>query len=448
MEDLWNWTPKQKKATEAADKYKFVLYGGAKGGGKSYWLRWYCIRYLWLCYHVLGIKNVRAGLFCEDYPTLEDRHLSKLATEFPDWLGVYNAQSHNFTLAPELGGGVLCFRNLDDPKKYHSSEWALIAIDELTMNKVETFDTLRSTLRWPGIPENRLIAGTNPGQIGHLWVKAYWIDSDFPPELQDRAHLFKFIQALPDDNPYLTESYWDELRSLPEAQARAWVQGEWDVFSGQVFGEWRFAKHVVKPFVIPYEWPKWRGVDYGFAAPFACVWVTSDPATGRYYVYRELCKSGLTDTEQAALIARCTTDREIIAFTAADPSMWTRKFFQGKTYTTADEYMSQGVPIIPADNDRIMGVRTMHRLLSDNHLDGKPMLQVFDTCRTLIRVLPALPHSDKNPEDVDTRSTDDHIYDALRYGLMRRTPPGYQDAPKNNYHDLYAFVEGRHDDRL
>jgi hypothetical protein len=80
-------------------------------------------------------------------------------------------------------------------------------------------------------------------------------------------------------------------------------------------------------------------------------------------------------------------------------------------------------------------------------MDGMPMLQVFDTCRNLIRTLPALPHSSTNPEDVDSKA-EDHAYDALRYGLMRRKPPGYQEYTVNKYHDQYAFVEGQHDDRL
>lgn len=423
-----------------ADQNKFTLYGGARGGGKSYGIRWYGIRYLWLAYHVLGLKHVHGALFCEDYPTLRDRHLSKIPLEFPQWMGTWRESDREFILAPELGSGVLCFRNLDTPSKYQSAEFAIILVDELTKHQVGTFDILRGSLRWPGIEETRFLAGTNPGDIGHLWVKAYWIDHDFPPEMQDIAHKFAFVQALPSENPHLTNDYWEELKSLPEALARAWVYGEWDVFEGQVFAQWRQSKHVVKPFIIPFEWPKWRAVDYGFAAPFCCLWFTSDPATGRTYVYREVYQTGLSDAAQSALIYRCTTDYERINFTLADPSMWTKRFFEGKTFTTADEYMKQGVPLIPADNDRIMGVRTIHRLLADNPADGKPMLQVFSTCSNLIRTLPALPHSKTNPEDVDTRG-EDHGFDCLRYGTVRRTPIGIGQQKRYAYKDQFDFLE-------
>ena len=85
--ELINFSPKQKLATETADKYKYTLYGGAMGGGKSYWLRWYSIRWLIKTYKETGIEGLVAALFCESFVVLKDRHLGKLTTEIPEWLG-------------------------------------------------------------------------------------------------------------------------------------------------------------------------------------------------------------------------------------------------------------------------------------------------------------------------------------------------------------------------
>ena len=87
MSDVVHFSPKQLEATNAADEHTYILYGGAAYGGKSYWLRWYPIIKLIKWHKQLGLKGIRAGLFCEDYPALKDRHISKMQYEFPDWMG-------------------------------------------------------------------------------------------------------------------------------------------------------------------------------------------------------------------------------------------------------------------------------------------------------------------------------------------------------------------------
>ena len=131
---LVNFTEKQNEANNALLRYKFILYGGAMGGGKSYWLRWELVKLLLYYFQKYNIRNIAVGLFCEDYPALKDRHLNKIKFEFPSWLGDYSAQDHNFVLKEDFGGGMICFRNLDDVSKYQSAEFAAEAVDELTKN--------------------------------------------------------------------------------------------------------------------------------------------------------------------------------------------------------------------------------------------------------------------------------------------------------------------------
>jgi len=98
-------------------------------------------------YQQTGKKGIQVGLFCEDYPTLQDRQLSKLKFEFPEWLGTYSDKTHNYTVKSEYGGGVIAFRNLDEISKYKSAEFAMIGVDELTQNPEEIFTFLRTRLR-------------------------------------------------------------------------------------------------------------------------------------------------------------------------------------------------------------------------------------------------------------------------------------------------------------
>lgn len=225
--ELAKFLPKQQDAQEASKRFKFVLYGGSLGSGKSYWLRWMMVYWLMKMFSKYNIRGIRAGLFCEDYPSLEDRHLSKVKYEFPSWLGTYNQQRHEFTLKPEYGSGVIAFRNLDDPEKYLSVEFAVMGVDEVNRNPKPVFTELRKRLRWPGIKDVRFLAACNP--IGEAWVKNMWVKRLFPPE-ENEQYEFVFVPALPTDNPYLDASYYKSLESLPETQRKAFLEGNWDAF--------------------------------------------------------------------------------------------------------------------------------------------------------------------------------------------------------------------------
>lgn len=225
--ELSGFFPKQLEAKEASKRFKFVLFGGSVGSGKSRWIRWMMVYWLIKFFSKYKIRGIRAGLFCEDYPSLNDRHLSKIKYEFPDWLGVWNEVRKEFTLKPEYGSGVIAFRNLDDPQKYLSVEFAIMGIDEINRNPKSVFDMLRSRLRWPGIKDVKFIAGCNP--LGEAWVKNLWVKRMFPPEEQEQYE-FVFVPALPTDNPHLPKEYYKSLESLPEMQRKAYLEGNWDAF--------------------------------------------------------------------------------------------------------------------------------------------------------------------------------------------------------------------------
>lgn len=405
----------------------YVLYGGAAGPGKSRALRWALVQF-----HVglaqRGIRNVRTGLFCESYPTLQDRQISKIVREFPAWLGKLRQsrdEGYGFYFNEQYGGGYIALRNLDDPAKYASSEFAAEAVDEITKNPRQTFDDLRFRLRWPGVEHNPFLAASNPGSIGHAWVKKLWIDGDFSGDDENLdANEFEFVPAKAGDNPYLPASYWKRLNSLPPAMRRAMLDGDWNVFEGQVFGDWREDLHVCEPFPIPDDWPKWVSIDYGYSAPFCALWLARSPDR-RLYVYRERYTAGWRARQQAIEIRGASRNEDIELY-AADPSMWAkREGLSGDSL--AEEYAAEGIQLQKANNDRRAGLEYVREDLNWKALPGgadddhgrvlkPPRLQVFNTCRNLIRTLPALPYDKVRVEDVDTRA-DDHGYDALRYGL-------------------------------
>jgi len=238
--ELCGFFDKQWQATAIADAHRYSLYGGTRGPGKSYWLRWYPVRRL-LQWAAQGHRNVRVGLFCEDYPALTERQINKIATEFPRWLGELKETRNDglcFFLQPCYGGGKIALRNLDDPSKYQSAEFAGIAIDELTKNRERVFDELRGSLRWPGIGDPFWIAASNPNGVGQKWVREYFIEKQLPTNLKGKEDQFAFMPGSPRDNPHLDASYWDMLDTLPDKLRQAWRDGNWYVtFEGIVYPE-------------------------------------------------------------------------------------------------------------------------------------------------------------------------------------------------------------------
>lgn len=431
LSELAHFLPRQLEATRAADTHTYTLYGGSAGPGKSYWLRWYPIRKMMQWGQQYGLKGIHGALFSQDYTTLKDRQISKMETEFPRWLGeVKNTKTDGmgFHLKPEYGGHVLLLRNLDDPSKYLSSEFAIVAIEELTENPEDTFNRLRGRMRWPGIPDPRFIGATNPGGVGHAWVKKLWIDRDFPEELRPSAGQFVYVRALPSDNTYNAPSYLAMLDSLPEKLRKAYRDGNWDVFEGQYFTEWDRDKHVVAPFPVPLTWKKFRSIDpSGRDGITSCHWYALD-SDGRCWVYREYYYGvGVMDAkgqrieigrdydEHAKEVYRlsCNEDgvEEDYAWTTIDTAAFSKAGF---SETAAEIYERHGVRgLIPSAKERVVGWNAVHYYLRWT-LSTPPLLRIFSNCVNMIRTIPLLQHDEIHPEDVDSRG-EDHAADELRY---------------------------------
>lgn len=431
------YTQRQEQARDACHTHRYILYGGARGGGKSRWLRWQLLYMLLYWAGSEDIRNVTVGLFCSTYPELRDRQISKIADEFPGWLGeLKDSQDYGlaFHLKDKWGGGRIALRNLDDPSKYKSAEFACIGVDELTQIDKATFDMLRGSLRWPGIGRTVFLAGSNPDGPGNLWVRELWVERNFPKEMQGIKDDFIFIRSLPEDNPYLAPEYWDELRSQPPDIQRAWIEGDWYVFSGQAI-RFRQDVHVIRPTEIPDYWVRKTGYDWGYAKPACYLWTARNPDNGRVIVYREMYQAGLTDPRQAEIIRQMEPADERIITRFADPSVFTKRTIESNPTSTADVFASHGLYLTSAQNDRIAGKRKIDGLIEPLP-DGKPGLLVFETCRDLVKTLPSLVYDKTRVEDVDTGG-EDHAYDALRYALSDDVSQmASKAAPKPERHPL------------
>jgi phage terminase large subunit len=429
---------------------KFPFYGGAAGGGKSYIGRKGLAKLAIQAYVQFGVKNCAWGLFCEDYPSLKDRHLSKISQEFPRWMG--ELKDHRdlglvFRFSERFGNNYIALRNLDDPNRYDSSEFADMYVDELTKNTVEVFDELRKRLRWPRKVEDggvfpdgyqhKFGAGANPGGIGHGFVKQYWIDHDLPEWLKPYANQFVFIPAKASDNIYNPEDYLQTLLSLPPDLAKAYAEGSWDQFKGQYFKQWRQAYHIVPAFEIPKFWNRIIAVDWGWTNPFCCLFAAVSP-DGEVYIYHELYGTERLPEWWAERIAeQIERDGKQVAdyLKVIDPSAFNKEPRFGRP---VQEMMAEaGLTFERANNDRLNGWMQVQTYLAwekyphDDSLElgnlkRKPKMYVMkdqgvalSRAPNLVRTLPVQVSDENRPEDVDTDG-EDHAPDTLRYLLQTR----------------------------
>ena len=333
----------------------------------------------------------------------------------------------------------------DDVMRYQGQSFSYIAIDELTQYATPfAWIYLRSRLRTtdPELPIF-LRATSNPGGPGHSWVRKAFIDPAPPgkafeatdietgevlryPDKHEKAgqSLFsrRFIPATLKDNPYLHEDgqYEANLLSLPEAQRRQLLDGDWSVAEGAAFSEFKPSVHVVEPFDIPAGWVKFRSADYGYSSFSAVHWYAIDPAYETLIVYRELYVSKHTgkDLGRAVLDAE---EGDSIKFGILDSSCWHQRGQIGPSI--AEEMIMMGCKWRPSDRSsgsRVAGKNQVHQRLKVDADTDMPGIVFFDTCRQIISDLPVIPSCPKGTDDIDQRYASDHTYDSLRYGVSSR----------------------------
>lgn len=415
-----------------------VLYGGSAGGGKSYAILADALR---------DLPHPQFRGLIVRRTTEELRELVQKSQElYPKAIpGIKWSERKMEWKSP--AGGTLWMSYLErdqDVSRYQGQAFNYIAFDELTQwSTPYAWNYMRSRLRTTSADLKLYMrASTNPGGPGHNWVKKMFIDPGewgkgfWATDLETgdtlvwpKGHtkegepLFKrrFIPARLSDNPYLFDSgdYEANLLSLPEAERRRLLEGDWDVVEGNAFPEWNRKIHVVEPFEIPHNWRKFRACDYGYSSHSAVVWFAVTPEE-QLVLYREMYVSKVLAPDLADMILDAEYDDGPITYGVLDSSCWHSRGNPGPSI--AESMISRGCRWRPSDRSkgaRVAGKNEVHRRLQVDEYTEQPRLVVFSNCLHTIAQLPVIPLDKNNPEDVDTHS-EDHIYDAIRYGCMSR----------------------------
>lgn len=430
-----------------------VLFGGAAGGGKSHGQLIDALLY------ALQYPKSSQIIFRSTFSDLEKSLIRKSRSIYPIKIADYNDSKHTWKFK---NGSIIDFGYIQydkDVYQYQSAEYDVIRFDELTHFTEFQYLYMISRCRGANPYPKHVKSSTNPGGVGHAWVKKRFIDIGEPNKMH-KCRLSEdnpkestriFIPSLVQDNKFMLEydpEYVDRLDALPEKERQALKYGDWDIFDGVFFSEFSRRIHVIEPFTIPEHWNRYISFDYGLDK-FAVLFIAIDEK-GKAYVYNYIHKEGLLASEAAQTLKsymRKDTFRDIFAPT----DLWATDRHTGKS--TAEIFSENGVDLTQASRQREIGwlaikewikpIKTRHEQTGEEKITSN--MVIFENVLPLIEYLPMIQRDEKNPNDCAVEPHElTHICDALRYFCIMHTdktpePP----KPRESY---YIYEKPIHKD--
>lgn len=451
-----------------------ILYGGAAGGGKSHLMRTMAI------FFACEIPGLQIYIFRRNYADLYKNHMEG-PSGFPAMLHSFIENKLVKVKADHeiefWNGSKIFLCHLQYKKNlqtYQGAEIHMLLMDELTHFSAEEYKYLRGRCRIVGLempPEYkhlfpRILCGTNPGGLGHNWVKADFVDSAKPLSItkqpkSEGGMLRQFIPALLEDNPALLEAdpeYGERLEGLGNpALVKAMRTGDWNIVVGGAMDDVWSDKCIKPRFKVPPQWRLFRSFDWGSTHPFSYgLWAEANgeevimrdgtkfcPRAGSIIRVHEWYGTEKVGSNKGLKMASPDVARGILE---AEQSLFDRGWLATMPqYGVADgqifNQMEADVPTIATKMgdvgvffeaaDKSAGSRMNGLQLVRDRLEAvqkdkeEPGIYFMDHCLAAISTLPVLPRDAKKPDDVDTKA-EDHVYDDVRYAVLH-AQSGYTD---------------------
>jgi hypothetical protein len=479
----WKPTKRQEDFLSIPDDITEALYGGAAGGGKSE-----VLLNLPLVRQFHQEPKFKGIIFRRTLPELDRELIPRSQADglYAACGAIYKDQKKRWDFP---SGAILQFGHLEhekDVKIYDSAEYNYMAWDEATSFTPYQYEYLSfsrcrsSSSNLPAIVR----VGTNPGGVSHNYFRARFVE---PCRTGNKLIIRNetingrtitrrliFIPSKLQDNPYLMQNdpnYINTIQLLPPAERAAKADGDWWIYAGQAFEDFREfhlptepdnAIHVIEPFSIPYFWTRILSIDWGgggkTSAMTHALWSTINPFPcekypAKIYCYREYVGKHEKISTWAANLSMLSRGEELKDI-VLDPSAFGDR---GDDYTIAQQFARDfKKEARRADNDRLGGAALISEFLrwktrppryipaegynsetalrirriqgeealreyeklfiEDSTEEYLPKLQIFNTCTELIKTIPSCNKNPDKPGDVLEFSGDDP-YDDFRYNL-------------------------------
>lgn len=461
--------PQPKQELFMKDKHKYVIFGGSRGGGKSFAID---EKSIFLC-------AKHPGIICcivrRTFQELKDNHIEPLKKMLH--IGEADSPAKYVSQDKEIvfqNGSKIRFRFCDNENALHKiqgQEMQVLFVDEATQMPEEWLTKMYASVRGANEHPKRIYLTCNPGGVSHGYIyrlmQGKFNDGENPEE-------YNFIQSTVFDNKALlsmNEDYVRQLEALPPKLRDAWLYGRWDVFEGAYFEEFRERPdlercheagiteeealmqrrwtHVIEPFDIPPDWKIYRSYDFGYGKPFSLAWWCQD-YDGCLYRILELYGCTKTPNEGVKWSPKEQFDRAVeIENThpwlkgkriegVADPSIWDGS----RGISVAEEAEKHCLWFEPGVNDRVPGwLQVRERLMFDKN--GYAMMYFFKNCEAIIRCMPLMMYDEHIVEDLNT-DLEDHCLDDCRYMcMMRPIPPRHIETKYKPLIDPLDQFKGR-----
>lgn len=360
-----------------------------------------------------------------------------------------------------------------DVYKYLTAEIHVLIIDELTQFMDQMYRFLRARVRMPKamqiiLPEQyrncfpRILCSSNPGGLGHQFVKMTWVDAVEPMEIrtmpaEEGGFKRQYIPARLSDNPSLDyDSYKNNLSGLGNPElVRAMLDGDWDVVAGAALYVNRDI-HMLRPFTPPKHWTRFMSMDWGYVKPYSVGWYcVAEGSTllegkndypdryipdGAIVRYRELYgwsgKANEGCREESEIVVKKILEsekesNERMDYRIADTQMWAKndglspseKMIERSRELVQERKALQEFNPRMSEKDRQANYQEVcARLRGDENENGVfiPMFYVTANCTNWWRTVPSLVLDEHQPEKGPDEKQELHAYDDTQYGLQSR----------------------------
>ena len=392
--------PKQIEVMEAVNKYRYVLYSGAVRAGKTLLLANVAIR---MC---LAYPNTIGLLASYVTPQLRDVVFKTTLQELVIYQKAFNEAGINIQLYKYtasagnmsikfFNGSEILFRACDEESKLRGLTLDFVGLDEPVDIDEDIFKQLMNRLSGGHIPNNFMLLATNPDNENH-WIYKYFF--------KNSSEEFKAIETSTYDNIMLP-NYHKYIRNLEENLDEDWVRrflkGKWGAFSGQIYKEFNYDKHVSTG-VDNWNYTHYiMGVDWGIRNPTAMIiaGVTRDRRVG---IVDEWYQSGKTSDQVSKIIEEY------------DKKYHFRKIYVDRTaLDLITQLQTLKLPVYKGHNDVKSGIARVKSLLKSESLVIHPR------CKMLLKEISNYRYKKDRHGNLleEPVKVFDHAVDALRYAL-------------------------------
>jgi len=293
----------------------------------------------------------------------------------------------------------ILLRSGDKPDRLRGPNLTWAWLDEAAMMKEEVWKIMIGRLR---VGEPKAWVTTTPA--GFNWVYRYFLEKD-----DESYHI---IKAPTKENTYLPQTYIHDLENSYVGEfAKQELEGEFTLFEGLVYSEFRTAVHV-SDFVVGEGWQLVRAIDHGYNNPFVCLWGAVDE-DDRLYIYDEHYESKRLIKHH---VDKIRMREGKYAWTVADHDAQDNA-----------ELRESGIHTQNARKDVIAGIQRVKARLAVQG-DGRPRVFIHPRCENTIRELQSYRWQESKDGVNDKEEPvkeNDHAMDALRYMVMKLDKPTF-----------------------